>query len=630
MGGGPVLKAPQPQQPRRPTITQSPRTMIQVTINGILYLVDQRPVAGGSVQIQDHVPSQPDTSLSPATILNVKGTLIDGEWLKAEIGRMDSNDDVFNLGFTTLVLFTSGEGSFDITPDGEQYLRSLGASWSTSLVSAGQIPSGPYIRTIHMALWSHLQSVEVVCRPQWRLHTTSDPDLKYDPFPFDLIPVPSRLYFDPPTAEKPLSGLRLAIKDIYDLKGVRTGCSVRDFLCLYPPANESAVSIQKLVNYGAVPIGKTKTTQFASGEGTMDWVDYQCSFNPRGDRYQATSMSSVGSAAGLASYDWIDSSLGTDTFGSILWPAASQGLFGLRPTHKILDNSGVLRLSEHLDTVGHFSRSVDDFFTLGQAWFKGTAQHPFQLPKTILFPTQFWEPYQTEWFSPIVEKFIQDLERVLGTQRIMHDIETDWASTTLPPCDIPLKEYLATTLSTIQLYDCYHNNAKFRNDFETANGHSPYVNPMIRFKWNLGARLSKECYEDALERKRIFNDFLSSNVFKPDTIMLLPLGSPSPIYRDTYRGSPEETGKRMQGFGFGSVSFTALGGLPQVAFPIGQYSYKSSITNQDEVLPVVISIVGAKHTDLSIIKIIKHALEETQRPTAVSTGKVTFPDLVGV
>lgn len=66
-------------------------------------------------------------------------------------------------------------------------------------------------------------------------------------------------------------------------------------------------------------IGKTKTTQFASGEGSMDWVDYQCSFNPRGDGYQDTSMSCVGSAAGLASYDWIDSSLGTDSELSMLY-----------------------------------------------------------------------------------------------------------------------------------------------------------------------------------------------------------------------------------------------------------------------------------------------------------------------
>jgi Asp-tRNA(Asn)/Glu-tRNA(Gln) amidotransferase A subunit family amidase len=131
---------------------------------------------------------------------------------------------------------------------------------------------------------------------------------------------------------------------------------------LYDPPEESALAIRKFISYGAIIIGKTKTTQFASGEGSMDWVDYQCSFNPRGDRYQDTSMSSVGSAAGLASYDWIDSSLGTDSmsfrtelpcwltypaFGSVLWPAAAQGIFGLRPTHSVLDNSGVPPLSEY-------------------------------------------------------------------------------------------------------------------------------------------------------------------------------------------------------------------------------------------------------------------------------------------
>ncbi|CAG8953377.1 hypothetical protein HYFRA_00010124 [Hymenoscyphus fraxineus] len=98
---------------------------------------------------------------------------------------------------------------------------------------------------------------------------------------------------------------------------------------------------------------------------------------------------------------------------------------------------------------------------------------------------------------------------------------------------------------------------------------------------NLGSQISKQSYEEALERKDVFNDFLSSSVFGTDTIMLLPIGAPWPSYRDTYRGIPdrnyhvankmfrsaEDTGKRLQGFGFGSISFAALGGLPQMAFP---------------------------------------------------------------
>ncbi|PVH81941.1 amidase signature enzyme [Cadophora sp. DSE1049] len=493
-----------------------------------------------------------------------------------------------------MILLSCARGKAKLSSSGELYLQSLGTSWFQSIHSTTRPPSGPYV-------W-HAGNIFKV----WRLY--ADPNGafiqpviqnscevdRYDTFEFGLVPVPSRLYYDSPTPEKPLSGVRLAIKEIYDLKGVRTGCSVRDFLPLYSPAKESAVSIRKLIGFGAVVIGKTKTTQFASGEGSMDWVDYQCSFNPRGDGYQDTSMSSVGSAAGLASYDWVDCSLGTDTFGSILWPAAAQGLFGLRPTHKVLDTSGVLPLSRHLDTVGHFSRTVHDFFTVGKAWFNGATQHKRGLPQKILFPSAFWEPYKTAWLSPIVEIFVQDLERVLGTKRTLYDIESAWASAGLLPSNTPLKDYLATTLSTIQLYDCYHNNAKFRDDFQAVNGHPPYVNPMIRFKWSLGAQISKESYDDALARKNVFNTFLTSNVFDPDTIMLLPVGATGPSYRDTYRGSAEDAGKRMQGFGFGSISFAALGALPQVAFPIGQYVYDSRISEREEVLPAVISIVGAK------------------------------------
>jgi hypothetical protein len=61
------------------------------------------------------------------------------------------------------------------------------------------------------------------------------------------------------------------------------------------------------------------------------------------------------------------------------------------------------------------------------------ADHLPQLPKRILFPSNYWKPYQTEYLSPIVEKFVQDLEKVLGTKRIEHDIENDWASVDLPP-----------------------------------------------------------------------------------------------------------------------------------------------------------------------------------------------------
>lgn len=150
------------------------------------------------------------------------------------------------------------------------------------------------------------------------------------------VAVPSRLY-NLPSAEKPLAGVRLGIKDLYDLKGVRKSSGSRAWYKLYPPANESAVAVQNLIDAGAIVVGKMKTSQFANGEtATADWVDYHAPFNPRGDGYQDGSSSSTGPAAGVASYPWLDISLGSDTGGSIRSPSQIQGLYGNRPCKSFL------------------------------------------------------------------------------------------------------------------------------------------------------------------------------------------------------------------------------------------------------------------------------------------------------
>ena len=93
------------------------------------------------------------------------------------------------------------------------------------------------------------------------------------------IGVPSKLYYTKTTA-KPLAGVRLGVKDIYDVAGVKTSCGNRAFYELYPVKNVTAVAVQKLIDAGAVIIGKMKTSQFANGEtATADWVDCKPSFH---------------------------------------------------------------------------------------------------------------------------------------------------------------------------------------------------------------------------------------------------------------------------------------------------------------------------------------------------------------
>lgn len=166
------------------------------------------------------------------------------------------------------------------------------------------------------------------------------------------IAVPSRLYFTK-TAEKPLAGVRTGIKDIYDVAGLRTSDGNRAFYALYPPRTKNALVVQRLIDAGAVLVGKTKTSQFANGEvATEDWVDYHSPFNPRGDGYQDPSSSSSGAGSSIGSYPWLDLTLGSDTGGSIRGPSQVQGVFGNRPTHGLVPLTGVMPLAPELDTPG--------------------------------------------------------------------------------------------------------------------------------------------------------------------------------------------------------------------------------------------------------------------------------------
>lgn len=124
--------------------------------------------------------------------------------------------------------------------------------------------------------------------------------------------MPSRLYAKY-SSEKPLAGLRVSVKDNFKIAGIKTTMTNRAFTELYPADVESAEYVKRLVNLGAIIVGKTRMCSFASGEEPTDqWIDFHCPFNPRGDTYQSPGSSSSGAGASLAGYPWLDFSIGTD------------------------------------------------------------------------------------------------------------------------------------------------------------------------------------------------------------------------------------------------------------------------------------------------------------------------------
>ena len=89
------------------------------------------------------------------------------------------------------------------------------------------------------------------------------------------VAVPSRLFYTP-TAEKPLAGYRVAVKDEYEINGLITTYGSRAYAKTYPPANKTSGVIQSLIDQGAIIVGKTKLSLFAGALFTAsEWTDYE-------------------------------------------------------------------------------------------------------------------------------------------------------------------------------------------------------------------------------------------------------------------------------------------------------------------------------------------------------------------
>ncbi len=153
---------------------------------------------------------------------------------------------------------------------------------------------------------------------------------------------------------KPLYGVPFAVKDNIDVAGLPTtaGCPAY----AYHPEQSAAV-VEKLVEQGAIPIGKTNMDQFATGlNGTRS--PYGICRNAFDPGYIAGGSSS-GSAVALAR-GHVGFALGTDTAGSGRVPAALQGLIGHKPTRGVLSAQGVVPACRSLDTVSIFAYTAGD------------------------------------------------------------------------------------------------------------------------------------------------------------------------------------------------------------------------------------------------------------------------------
>jgi aspartyl-tRNA(Asn)/glutamyl-tRNA(Gln) amidotransferase subunit A len=158
----------------------------------------------------------------------------------------------------------------------------------------------------------------------------------------------------------PLTGIPLAIKDLFCTAGVRTTAGSRILEPFVPPY-ESTVT-RHLLRDGAVFLGKANMDEFAMGSSniTSAYGPVASPWTRRGDnRPLVPGGSSGGSAAAVAAHMALGAT-GTDTGGSIRQPASFCGVVGIKPTYGRCSRWGIVAFASSLDQAGPFARTVED------------------------------------------------------------------------------------------------------------------------------------------------------------------------------------------------------------------------------------------------------------------------------
>ncbi len=369
----------------------------------------------------------------------------------------------------------------------------------------------------------------------------------------------------------PLGGKRLAVKDIYDISGLPTGCGNPHRLAESPPAKRSAPVVEKLLAHGARFIGKSQTDELAfslMGQNTH----YPHPINPNApDR--VTGGSSSGSAAAVAG-KIADIALGSDTGGSIRAPASFCGLIGLRTTHGRIALEGIMPLAPSLDTIGWFASDIGLYQRVGDIVL-GEDSKPFAFSQLL--------------YMPLLEHLLLGHTETDSYRAIFAEIRPYFAS---------LKAAHQPTLSLDELYLSFRQVQAF----EAWQSHGAWISsgerhlgPGVVERFAYGSQITPDAVAFHRNRRARFRQEFEAIIGENAVLALPSAPGAAPLINDSFDAlqAYREQALRL-------LCLSGLSGLPQITLPLGAVFDA----------PFGLSLIGPRGSDKALIALAKTILEK--------------------
>ncbi|XDG08062.1 hypothetical protein ABKA04_007677 [Annulohypoxylon sp. FPYF3050] len=482
--------------------------------------------------------NQSSDEFLPLTVVRLNTSTVNVQEIRATFETYNITDDVWTPGFTQAIFFEHPGQQFHWSS-----ASSLGPDYTVGKIfdSASNkpdipnVPRGPYF--LNTRTGDVYRAYKLVNDFNQAFIQSSYQDENYTHHPLAAasmsagaltIGIPSRLYYTK-TPDQPLAGLRLAVKDLYDLRGLKTSGGNRALYEMSQPKNGTALAVQKLIAAGAVVVGKNHLSEFAyAGTDVPEHVDYILPFNPRGDGYSSPSDSSGGSGAAVASYDWLDVSMGSDTGGSIRGPAMWNGVLGNRPSTGAVDISyGVLPLSSAMDTSGVLVRDPKVWSDVNKVLYSGFAKEYPSFPKKIYLRAEDVEYYseatgdEAVWWGK-TQDFVKALAKLMDAKVTPLSIDALWNSTS---SSIPriggklLNDVINPTYINLTTYDQWNDFGRgyVRDWMATHDGEFPPMVPGIRSGWLLAnASITPEMHQENLDTVQAIRSWTAKEFLRPD------------------------------------------------------------------------------------------------------------------